>query len=152
MKYLFALVLEFWLQFPDSQIVLLIINLFSLISGFLAFRSAAVNLVEEHKTNRERKRIRKEIIDNKIPVRQYIHFVTIRKKTMQLICTEYDLNGIFSAVIFCLTCFSFFIKDMILIAWIIFVVKILLCDLVGYLIMIIFGGMGKSGGTYWDFK
>lgn len=152
MKYIFALVLEFILQSPNSQITLLITNLFSFISGFLVFKSAAINLVEANKSNRERKRVRKKIIDNKVPIRKYTNFVSTRKKTMKLICIEYDLNRIFSFIVFCLTFLSFFVPNIIIVAWIFFTAKVLLCDLVGHFIMIIFGRMRKAGGTYWDFE
>ncbi len=75
MKYIFELIYKFIITTPNSQIVLLITCLYSYITGHLIFKSAIFNIIEWNKINRQIKLVRKNTVDLKISIKNYVKLV-----------------------------------------------------------------------------
>ncbi len=152
MMYIFKLVYGFMITTPNSQIVLIITCLYSYITGYLIFKSAIFNLIEWNKTNRQIKLVRKNTLDLKISIKNYIKLVDTRFRNIIIIfILAYRTNIIMSILIFFLTLLSLLFKKILLIIWCLFGLKILIVNLIGHLLMIKYGNLGKNGGSNWDF-
>ena len=152
MKYIFELIYKFIITTPNSQIVLLITCLYSYITGHLIFKSAIFNIIEWNKTNRQIKLVRKNTVDLKISIKNYVKLVDAKFRNIIIIfILAYRTNIIMSILIFILTLLSLLLVKMQLITWCLFVLKLLIVNLIGHLLLIKYGNLGKNGGGDWNF-
>lgn len=152
MKYIFELIYEFIITTPNSQIVLLVTCLYSYITGHLIFKSAIFNIIEWNKTNRQIKLVRKKTVDLKISIKNYGKLVDAKFRNIIIIfILAYRINIITSIIIFTLTLLSLLLARMQLIIWCLFVLKLLIINATGHVLMIKYGNLGKNGGSNWNF-
>ncbi len=151
-KYLF----QFFICDIDSIWALFLVTLMSYIADCLLYKSAAYVLLEINKTNRQKKETMKIVYNMSFLERRYMRnyskLVSSHKKIMIFIIIENFLFHLLSDIMILILIIGMCFNELICIWWIIAILKLVLCDAIGFVFSIIFGGMGHHGGTYWRFK
>ncbi len=147
---LFELFNEFIHNFPKSQIVLFSYSIVCYFCNACWLRSAAYALLDVKKTNRQKRILRQNL--NSMPYFKskfmvgYVGMTTDRKNIMKFIVTSNYISKISTYIILIFLLISLIYRNIAVIGWYIFILKFIVCDLVGFIFTFIFGGIA------WDWK
>lgn len=142
---LFGLFNNFIHDFPNSQILLLMLSIDSYFCNICWIKSASYVLLDVKRTNRQKREIRKKLYSMSYFKKKfmvgYVEMTASRKDIMRFIVTENYISRISTIVILILLFISIFYRNIAVAGWYIFVFKVIICDIIGFIFTFIFGGI-----------